>query len=155
MSVITTKSFKSFVLELKRLQKTGQAKIVSTSFRNGFFGAVVQEGKDDDYVYKLSQLSGDENENVLDLVDYLGGNKDKKVAVEVEPLIVELSDEAFTKLHEVIQESEEKAFMEVLDVVSEAGVESVVKQPVTKPPVAKPPVNNTKRRSRNRNVNND
>jgi hypothetical protein len=83
LSVITTKSFKSFVFELKRLQKTGQAKIVSTSFSNGFFGAVVQDGKDDDYVYKLSQLSGDERENVLDLVDNLSGKKAPQQVVEV------------------------------------------------------------------------
>lgn len=107
MSVITTKSFKSFVLELKRLQKTGQAKIVSTSFRNGFFGAVVQDGKDDDYVYKLSQLSGDEHENVLDLVDNLSNKKATQQVVEVAPV-------------------------EVKGVVSDVVVEHVAKQTVNK-----------------------
>lgn len=79
MTAITNKSFKSFVLELKRLEKAGEAKIVSTSFRNGFFGAVVDKGVDSAYQHKLSQLTGDEFENTADLVDYLGGNNTKTV----------------------------------------------------------------------------
>lgn len=101
MTVITSKSFKSFVLELKRLEKAGEAKIVSTSFRNGFFGAVVDKGVDSAYQHKLSQLTGDEFENTADTVDYLGGNWTMK-----EPERIELSEKVFDKLHQIIQESE-------------------------------------------------
>jgi len=43
-----------------------------TSYVNGFFRASLEQGTDRAYIARLNSVTGEEKENVLDLVDFLG-----------------------------------------------------------------------------------
>lgn len=84
--VVVANNFKSFIGSLKSNVKLGYANCYSIEYLNGFFRCVLTSAADDSYVTKLNSLTGEERENVLDLIDYLGGTSsatsDKQIVEE-------------------------------------------------------------------------
>jgi hypothetical protein len=80
--VITASNWSSFVASLRSNLKLGYGICTRTSYRNSYFSAVLQQGTDRAYIARLSSVTGEEKENVIDLVSYLGGCEKLSVSDE-------------------------------------------------------------------------
>lgn len=70
--VVVASNFQSFIGSMKANLKLGYSKCEEATYVNGFFRARLVKETDEAYVARLGSISGEERENVLDLVDFLG-----------------------------------------------------------------------------------
>lgn len=81
--IVCTSNWSSFVSSLKSNLKLGYGVCTKTSFSNGFFRGILEQGTDRAYVARLASVTGEEKENCVDLADYLGSG----VVKEIEPVV--------------------------------------------------------------------
>lgn len=72
--VVVASNFESFIASMKSNLKLGYSKCEEATYLNGFFRARLVKETDEAYVARLGSISGEERENVLDLLDFLGAN---------------------------------------------------------------------------------
>lgn len=84
--VVCASSWCSFVASLRSNLKLGYGICTTTTFKNNFYTARLQQGKDKNYIARLESVTGDERESTLDLCDYLGsGTAESKVIEQSVP----------------------------------------------------------------------
>ena len=69
--VITTSNFESLVASLRSNLKIGYGKCSEIQFVGTFFRAVLQQGKDDDYILRLASITAPTEENALNVMHCL------------------------------------------------------------------------------------
>jgi hypothetical protein len=69
--VVVASNFQSFIGSMKANLKLGYTKCEEATYVNGFFRARLVKDTDEAYVARLSGISGEERDNVLELVDFL------------------------------------------------------------------------------------
>lgn len=69
--IVCASNWQSFVASLKSNLKLNYGLCNKTEFRNGFFTASLSQGKDKNYITKLTNMSGDEKENCHELCTFL------------------------------------------------------------------------------------
>lgn len=74
MVVVVASNFQSFIGSLKSNLKLGYSKCEEATYVNGFFRARLVKDVDEAYVARLGGISGEERENVLDIVDFLNSD---------------------------------------------------------------------------------
>lgn len=70
--IVCASNWSSFVSSLKSNLKLGYGVCNKTSFINGFFRGILEQGTDRAYIARLDSVTGEEKENVVDLCDFLG-----------------------------------------------------------------------------------
>lgn len=81
--VVVASNFQSFIASLKSNLKLNYGICESATFVNKFYKAELLQGIDVSYVAKLENISGEEKEDCIDLVDYLGGCTVQKLQPQV------------------------------------------------------------------------
>lgn len=104
--VVVASNFQSFIGSMKANLKLGYSKCEEATYVNGFFRARLVKEIDEAYVARLSGISGEERENVLDLVSYLNSSNTlpatneplpEKIAKDVQSAIVDYAGEELQK----------------------------------------------------------
>ena len=104
--VVTASNWSSFVASLRSNLKLGYGICTRTSYRNSYFSAVLQQGTDRAYIARLNSVTGEEKENCIDIVDYLGGaftievsdeHLPEKVVQEIKSAIVDYAVKELSK----------------------------------------------------------
>ncbi len=95
--VVVASNFQSFIGSMKANLKLGYTKCEEATYVNGFFRARLVKDTDEAYVARLSGISGEERENVIDLCHFLGSKSVQAtvpVVDVVEKIIEDLQTEA-------------------------------------------------------------
>lgn len=93
--VVVASNFQSFIGSMKANLKLGYSKCEEATYVNGFFRARLVKETDEAYVARLGSISGEERENVLDLVDFLGS------------CLVPFPQELTTQIEDILEKAEE------------------------------------------------
>jgi hypothetical protein len=93
--VVVASNFQSFIGSMKANLKLGYSKCEEATYVNGFFRARLVKETDEAYVARLGSISGEERENVLDLVDFLGS------------CLVPFPQELMTRINEIVGKAED------------------------------------------------
>lgn len=101
--VICASNWSSFVSSLKSNLKLGYGVCTKTSFSNGFFREILEQGTDRAYVARLASVSGEEKENCVDLCDFLGS------------CLVPFPKELLTRINDLLGQAEENKQKEALE----------------------------------------
>lgn len=109
--VVTASNFQSFVGSLRSNLKLGYGICTRTSYRNNYFSAVLQQGTDRAYIARLNSVTGEEKENVVDLVDFLGS------------CLVALPQELMAQINEIVGKAEENKAIDLEKVLPKENVE--------------------------------
>lgn len=94
--VVVASNFESFIGSMKANLKLGYATCSEATYMNGFFRARLEKGTDDNYVARLSGITGKERENVIDLVVFLG-SKSVQATVPVVDVVEKISEDLQTE----------------------------------------------------------
>ena len=100
--IVCASNWNSFVASLKSNLKLGFGVCNKTSYVNGFFRASLEQGTDRAYIARLSSVTGEEKENVVDLCDFLGS------------YLVPFPQELLTRINEVLGKAEENKAKEAV-----------------------------------------
>jgi hypothetical protein len=93
--IVCASNWPSFVASLKQNMKLGFTVCNKTSYINGFFRASLEQGTDRAYIARLNSVTGEERENVLDLVDFLGSDVKpitQKLVEEIQEILGKAED---------------------------------------------------------------
>jgi len=93
--VVVASNFQSFIGSMKANLKLGYGKCEEATYVNGFFRGRLVKETDEAYVARLGSISGEERENVLDLVDFLGS------------CLVPFPQELTTQIEDILEKAEE------------------------------------------------
>lgn len=83
--IVCASNWPSFIASLKSNLKLNYGICNKTSYVNGFFRALLEQGTDRAYIARLNSVTGEEKENCLDIVDYLSGVTTVKISDEALP----------------------------------------------------------------------
>lgn len=95
--VVVASNFESFIGSMKANLKLGYATCSEATYMNGFFRARLEKGVDDNYVARLSGITGKERENVIDLVVFLG-SKSVQATVPVVDVVEKIIEDLQTEV---------------------------------------------------------
>lgn len=109
--VICASNWSSFVSSLKSNLKLGYGVCTKTSFSNGFFSGILEQGTDRAYIARLNSVTGEERENVIDLCDFLGS------------CLVPFPQELLTRINELAGKAEDNKAIDLEKVLPKENVE--------------------------------
>ena len=72
--IISARTWGTFVESLKANLKHNFGTCEKTSFKNGYYSAILVTGVDKAYISRLNTVTGEETESTLDLCDFLGSS---------------------------------------------------------------------------------
>ena len=104
--------------------KLGYGICQSTEYPNGFYKATLTQGKDEAYIAKLKGITGQEKENTLDLLGYLGNTVNQTPQPRTKDTV---------KPHYLSQEVLDRVAKESTERLIEVGKDLDVKEPTKKP----------------------
>lgn len=114
--IVCASNWNSFVASLKQNMKLGYGVCNKTSYTNGFFRASLTQGTDRAYIARLNSVTGEERENVLDLVDFLGS------------CLVPFPQELMTRINEIVGKAEENKAIDLEKVLPKESVTTTIKR---------------------------
>lgn len=114
--VVVASNFQSFIGSMKANLKLDYAKCEECTYVNGFFRARLVKETDEAYVARLGSISGEERENVLDLVDFLGS------------CLVPFPQELTTRISEITQKAEENKAIDLEKALPKEAVSTTIKR---------------------------
>ena len=88
--IISARTWGTFVESLKANLKHNFGICEKTSFKNGYYSAILMIGVDKAYISRLNTVTGEETESTLDLCDFLGSSVvpfPQQLAAEVKELV--------------------------------------------------------------------
>lgn len=100
--VVTTTNFSSFIASLKSNLSLGYGVCNKCHYLNGYFQASLSLGNDEAYKSRLALITGDEKEDVLSLVEFLGSD------------FVPFPQELMTRINELVGKAEENKQKEAI-----------------------------------------
>lgn len=101
--IISARTWETFVESLKANLKHNFGICEKTSFKNGYYTAVLTSGIDKAYVNRLDTVTGEEKESTLDLCDFLGS------------CLVPFPKELLTRINDLLGQAEENKQKEALE----------------------------------------